>query len=237
MGMTEYFKFAGVDSRQFGIHAFEKSSYGADAMQYDTQSIPGLDGDLQVPQNRYPNRDISFGCLIYQDAYTNYRKFRDFLLSQTGYNRLESGEHPGEFYLACFKGGLQPVVDRESKAIKFDLTFNCKPQRFLKSGERVVQYTANGSIKNPTHNPSKPLLRVYGAGSCVVGGVTITITAADVYTDIDCELMECFKGSTSKNDKVQFSTNDFPVLPTGSSAVTLNTGISKIEITPRWFLR
>lgn len=237
MGIDNYFTFAGVDCRRYGIRAFELETYGASAQEYDVRAIPGRDGDLLVPQERYPNRNMAFNCLIYEDSYTNLRNFRSWLLSQVGYKRLESSEHPDEFHLACFKGDIQPVKDKNSTAYKFELAFSAKPQRFLKSGERVVTLTSTGSIVNPTRYASKPLLRVYGTGRFDINSEHITITQTYEYMDIDCEIMECYKRAVSMNSKVQFSNNDFPTLQPGTNTITLGTGITKVEITPRWFVR
>ncbi len=94
--------------------------------------------------------------------------------------------------------------------------------------------TETSTIVNPTSFDAQPFLRVYGTGSVTFGGTTITITEADGYTDIDCALMEAYKGNVSKNDSIELSDNDFPVLPAGENTVTLS-GVAKVEITPRWW--
>lgn len=237
MGVDNYFIFDGVDCRQFAIHAFERSSYGADPIQYEARTIPGMDGDCLVSQDRYPNRNVSVKCLIFEDFYVNYERFRAWLMSKVGYFRLELGNHPGEFYLASVRNAIEPTVDRDANMGKFELIFSRKPQRFLKTGERVQSFTATGAIKNPTPYASKPLIRVYGTGEVDVGETTVTVTSADVYTDIDCEIMESYKGDTPKNQYVQFSTNDYPTLGPGANDITLGTGITRVEITPRWYIR
>ena len=237
MDINDYFTFAGVDCRRFGVYAFEKDTYSASSMDYQAQAIPGCDGDLLVPQNRYPNQNMTFSCLIYEDGYTNYKRFRAWLLSQVGYKRLESSEHPDEFYMACFKDTIKPKKAEDASMLKFDLVFSRNSRRFLKGGQRVVTITAMSNIQNPTPYEAAPLLRVYGAGTLSIRRESITITAADVYTDIDCEIMESYKGTTSKNDKVVFSNNDYPKLKPGANVISLGTGITQVDITPRWFVR
>lgn len=238
--VDNYFIFDGVDCRRFGILAFEKSTFGADAMAYDTRAIPGLDGDLLVEQNRYPNRNIEFGCIIHEDFYVNYERFRSWLMSKTGYHRLESPLHPSEFYLASFKASLEPTIDTDINMGKFDLVFSRKPQRFLKTGERVVRITSQRTLINPTPYASKPLITIYGnVGTLSVGGNTISIDSDEDTTTIDCEIMECYHDSLSNlcNDEVSFSENDFPTLPPGENTIGFNGDFSKVEITPRWFIR
>ena len=98
-----------------------------------------------------------------------------------------------------------------------------------------MTFTSNGSIENPTEFESKPLLRVYGTGTLGIGSQSITISQADVYTDIDCEMMDCFKGTANKNANVSFSDYNFPTLMPGTNGISL-TGITKVEITPRWWI-
>ena len=101
-------------------------------------------------------------------------------------------------------------------------------------GQVTVTVTDAMTIENPTLFDAKPLLRVYGAGTLTLGGQTITISTADVYTDIDCELMDCFKDTVSKNGNVSFSGYDFPVIPPGRNVITMD-GVTQVDITPRWW--
>jgi phage-related protein len=94
--------------------------------------------------------------------------------------------------------------------------------------------TASGTINNPTLFDAQPLIRVYGTGSITVNGVTITISEADGYTDIDCELMECYKGNVLKNYAVSLDSTDFPVLSAGDNAISMS-GVTSAIITPRWW--
>jgi len=48
---------------------------------------------------------------------------------------------------------------------------------------------------------------------------------------LDSALMECYQGSTAQNNQMQ---GPFPVLNTGATAITWSSGITKIEIEPRW---
>jgi phage-related protein len=116
----------------------------------------------------------------------------------------------------------------------FGITFICDPRRFLKSGDNVNVLTSNGSLFNPTYYDAKPLIRVYGTGSFTVNDITVTITNANQYTDIDCEIMDAYKGTTNCNGNIQTTNNKFPVLTPGQNNITLN-GVTRLEITPRWW--
>ena len=141
--------------------------------------------------------------------------------------------HPEEYRMARFIGGfVVSESDRVSAALT--LNFDCMPQRWLLSGDMPQTYTANGSIHNPTMFASKPLIRAYGTGTFTINGVTVSITAANQYTDIDCELMDCFKGSTNCNSNVVLTNGEFPTIAPGTNSIT-KSGITSLVITPRWW--
>ena len=233
--MSEYFVFDGVDSRSFSIAAFERSTHTGPARVYNSIDIPGKSGSVLVDGRRHPNVSHSYGCIIYKNCSQNLEGFREFLLSRSGYCRLEDSIHPDEFYMACYRESFEPVLDRERSMCKFQLVFERKPQRFLKIGELTTVLTSTGSIHNPTRFASQPLLRIRGNGKVGIGENEITLTDNTSYIDVDCEIMEAFTGTISKNANVSFSQNDFPVLHEGVNGITLGSGITNVEITPRWY--
>ena len=80
------------------------------------------------------------------------------------------------------------------------------------------------------------MIRVYGNGVLGVGAVSVTISSnADNYMDIDCESGIACRGPENMNRFVALSGYDFPQLPPGETGLSLGTGITRIEITPRWW--
>ena len=114
------------------------------------------------------------------------------------------------------------------------LTFDCMPQRWLLSGDAQQTFTSNGTIYNPTLYTAKPLIRAYGTGSMTINGTTVQITSANQYTDIDCELMDAFKGSTNCNGNIVLTNGKFPTLAPGMNNIT-KSGITSLVITPKWW--
>lgn len=233
--MRNYFTLNGVDSRSFGVYISGQGTFSAPRREYNMVPIPGRNGDLVGNEKRFGNLELRYQAFIYTNFKQNIRDFRNFLLSLIGYQKLIDTYHPDEFRMALYEGEFEPEVEPKNDAGQFDIVFNCKPQRFLLTGETVTTLTANGTITNPTRFASQPLLRVYGTGQLGVNSDTITISEADVYTDIDCEMMDCFKGTTNRNSKVSFSGNNFPTFRSGSNSISLGTGITMVEITPRWW--
>ena len=179
---------------------------------------------------------MKYPAFIINGLPTRIRDFLNFAGAQIGYQRLEDTYHPYEFRMAKFK--TNPSIDTAgymNRSGKFTLEFDCKPQRFLKSGEEITTLEADGVILNRTLQNAKPLLRVYGtAGAIEIGAETIEISTIDDYVDIDCEIMDAYKGAVNCNGNVSFT--DDIVLSPGDNNISLSGGITKIEITPRWFI-
>lgn len=233
--LRNYLLFNGKDSRDFKVYISGQGTFGAPARDYDVRQVPGRSGDLVMGGDRLQNAEVTYQAFIYKDFRENLQALRSYLLSCIGYCRLEDTYHPDEYRMALYRGGMAPDVLPRNQAGQFEITFEVQPQRWLKSGEQAVILTKTGVIYNPTVFESQPLLRVYGAGQVGIGSQTITITAADVYTDIDCRIMEAYKGTVWKNDKIELSGNDFPTLARGANNITLGSGITRVEITPRWW--
>lgn len=234
--MRNYFTLNGVDSRDFGVYISGQGTFNASGRAYNIVPIPGRNGDLVGPEKRLLNGTLTYPAFIYANFKTQIEAFRNFLLSLVGYQDLIDSYHPGEIRKVIFEGPFETDVESKNDAGKFDIAFNCKPQRYLASGQTVTTLTADGSITNPTRFDAQPLLRVYGVGVLGIGSQQITITQADVYTDIDCEMMDAFKGTTNCNAFVQFTDHNFPVFAPGVTNISLGTGITKVEITPRWWI-
>ena len=233
--MRNYFTIGTTPSTTYGVYISGQGTFSAPRREYNMIPIPGRNGDLVGNEKRFENLELTYPAFIYTNFKTNLRNLRNFLLSLVGYQRLTDTYHTDEFRLALFEGPFEPDVEPKNNAGQFELVFNCKPQRFLLSGELTTTLTADGTISNPTLFDSQPLLRVYGTGQLGINSDTITISVADTYTDIDCEMMDCYKGTTNKNSYVSFSGNNFPVLKPGTNNIDLGTGITKVEITPRWW--
>lgn len=233
--MNDYFIFAGYDTRTLGVKIFPTETMSAPKRAYRTTTIPGRNGSMLIDEKRHVDVSHSYSAVIYENFDNRLAQIRSVLMSVQGYQRLEDSINPDEFYMACYEDSFSATSYTDKSMGHFGIEFTRKPQRFLKSGETVTTLTVNGSITNPTLFPSKPLLRVYGTGRVGIGNNSILITDANEYTDIDCDIMEAFKGTTSCNSYVQIQNNDFPVLKPGTNGITLGTGITRVDITPRWY--
>lgn len=235
--MKNFIIFNNKSLRDFGVYISGLNTYNAPSRDADTITIPGRNGALTLDNGRYNNIEVSYPAFIMDNYDNRVEALRNFILAQSGYKRLEDTYHPEEFRLARWKGEFNADTEDNLLAGQFELSFDCYPQRFLKEGETPVEFTSAGSIVNRFSQAALPLIRAYGTGSFSIGGISVQITSASSYTDIDCDLQECYKDSlaTNCNGNVVLTSGSFPKLNPGANAVTLS-GISKLIITPRYWI-
>lgn len=249
--------FNGKSLADFGVHCSGDGVFNSPEKDFETVEVPGRNGDLHIFNERFKNVDLTYKAFIVGDDYpSNYgdsfyddarsdkaidfrarmRSLRAWLMYQNGYCRLEDTYHPDEYRKALFKGPLETEAVY-LQAGEFDLTFNCMPQRFLKSGEFATTYTDDAILFNPTLFESRPFVRVYGKGSLTIGDRTITVlsTYNKSYIDIDCDIQDAYYDSTNCNKYITLVDGEFFRLEPGDNSITLGSGITKIELTPRWW--
>lgn len=230
--MGHDFIFNEISTDDYGIYAFPSSENKKPAERdYTTVEVPGRDGSLTVDNKRYKNKPLQYTCILMHNK-GNYMEFMHRLSASVGFFRLEDSAEVDTFYKARYNGA-EIVVD-DGDAIKFTISFDAKPQTYLKAGENVIALTQSASIYNPTYFASKPLLRIYGMGTVHIGDYSVTIQSADGYTDIDCESLNAYKGDVNCNGNVILSNNEYPQIQTGDVNIVLD-GIPRIEIIPRWY--
>lgn len=233
--MMNVFTFDDIVSSDYGVYISGSGVFNAASRDITTLEIPGRDGVLTMDNGRFNTTKHEYPAFVVPPFDTNIQELRNALMSKRGFKKLSDTYHPDEYYLAYFEDGLEIEPTKNLKAGELTISFVRDPRRFLTIGDAAVELTADGSVNNPTLFDSRPLLRVYGTGQLGIGSDTITISTADVYTDIDCEMRECFKGTVSKNYNVSFTSDDFPTLHPGVNGIDLGTGITKVEIIPRWY--
>jgi phage-related protein len=224
----------GKPTSDFGIFISGIGIYNAPERDVEVISIPGRNGDLTLDNGRFNDIEITYPCYIVREFADRFSAFKAYLLSRRGHFRLEDDYQPEHYRKAYFKDRIEANIQIMHRVGNFGITFICDPRRFLKSGDNVNVLTSNGSLFNPTYYDAKPLIRVYGTGSFTINDVTVTIASADGYTDIDCEIMDAYKGATNCNGNIRTTDNKFPVLRAGQNNIT-KSGISRLEITPRWW--
>lgn len=133
--------FDGESSRDYGIYITGQAVYNAPERDVEMINIPGRNGSFALDKGRFQNIEVTYPAGIFADNETDFAQgisdFRNFLCSRNGYVRLTDEYNPGEYRMAVYKSGLD-VSPAQLKAGEFDIVFDCKPQRFLTSGEEPI---------------------------------------------------------------------------------------------------
>ena len=230
------FIYDGLPSSVFGAYIASSNFLDGASRDVSPVMIPGRNGNLNLDNKRFNNFTLVENLYIRKDITQNADALRQFLAAHsTTYYPIEEDFTPEIFRMARYSGAFT-VETFDHVGGAFSIEFDCKPQRFLKSGTVMQEITSGSALNNPTAFASQPLIRIYGNGTLTIGTQTVTVTGnSNAYVDVDSEIMDCFYGTTNLNSKVALSGHEFPVLEPGANAITY-TDITKVEITPRWYM-
>lgn len=175
----EGFIFDGENSRDYGIYVQSVKVFGAPTRDVEMVSIPGRDGEFVLDKGRFNNIQVvytcAFGTYTKYDFNTGVSDFRNWLASRKGYKRLEDEINIGEYRMAVFKDGLD-VSTLNKETGTFEVTFDCKPQRWLNDASALpVEIASGDDIYNPTLFESRPLLEVDGYGTISINGEEVVL--------------------------------------------------------------
>lgn len=235
--MIQTITLGGKNLADFGVVVSGEGTYDAPERSVTEEVVPGRNGTLLIDNGRFENVVVTYPAAIVQNFQRNMEGLRNYIQSVKGYIRLEDSYHPDVFYLAMPTGGISVktsgYMNREGQ---FDLEFTRKPQRFLKSGENVIRMTATGNVYNPTAFDALPLVRIWGNGTVLFGGTSVTWSGPSIYVDIDCDIQDAYYMGSNMNQYIQLSGYDFPKLEPGETQITIGEGVTSVEITPRWWI-
>ena len=175
------FTFDGVDSKDFGVYISDTGAFNAPERDVEMIEIPGRNGAYALDKGRFNNIEVTYNAFVATDSESDYisgiNALRNALCSRKGYCRLEDEFNPNEYRMAVYKSGLK-VSSISDQSGEFTITFDCQPQRFLKSGETAVSVASGGTLTNPTLFDAHPLISAYidDAATLNIGDKTITYT-------------------------------------------------------------
>lgn len=170
--------FDGEDSKDYGVYITGQAVYNSPERDVEMISIPGRDGAFALDRGRFSNIEVTYPAGLFGVDAADFAQaiadFRNMLGSRVGYCRLEDEYNPGEYREAVFKAGVE-VTPASLESGQFDIVFECKPQRWLTSGEAAVALSSGDDITNPTLFDSKPLIVLQGYGALNLGADVIEV--------------------------------------------------------------
>ena len=233
--LRDYFVFNGRSSLEFKVRISGNGTYKTAERDVESIVVPGRNGELTVDRKRFKNVAQYYDAFIVDDYQTNLSSFINHLFTLPGYQRLEDSYHLEEFRLARFLGPMDPesVMDESGR---FRVEFDCKPQRYLKSGEReiVIEGSETITLINPSMQTALPKITVTsGTGEMIFNNQHVTLSSNNGATIIDSELMDAYEGTTNRSANLTL-TDGYPVLNEGSNGITIPAGMT-VKLRPRWW--
>ena len=250
-----------VPSTQYGIVVETPPVREFAARNVSTVTVPGKNGNVIVDTGSYANVSKEYNIAIgawrgnYYSLVNNIRLWLNNATGSEQYYRLSDSYEPDVYRMARFDeaGSFNNIHEQGGR---ITVRFNCKPQRFLKTGDIAINVassstpSASTTIQND-YLPAKPLIVIVGTGDAVltVAGVRVNINGlgSSETIQIDSESMQAFHTSaggntTNKNNKIQLLDNSFPILETGSNSVSLAAqegkafNMTRFRVYPRWWM-
>lgn len=230
------FTWNGVNCSAFDMLCSNGGTYDAPERDVEVVEIPGRNGTLTIDNKRYKNVPGTFLCKVTKRFAQNASAIRAWLSSSPGYCRLEDDAHPLEYRMARHVGGVnfEPMyIDKEAEIA---ISFDCMPQRWLKSGEDPVALTSADTLINPTQEEAQPLITVYGSGtgSLIINGHTVTISEIGTSVTLNTEICRAYAGTTRRDQTITGKLEQLRLQP-GDNTVAFSGGVASIEIIPRWW--
>jgi len=246
--------FDGESAAAHGLMISGSGTFDAAERDVEVVSIPGRSGDLIIDNGRYKNIPISYPASISTDFPGKAEAVRNWLGSRVGYCRLEDDYDPDHFRLARFQGPLRFTPGFLNRTAECTLTFDCKPQRWLKSGEYPISVTDKTVLWNLTGYPAAPVIRIEGTD----GSICEVILKNDAEAEMDAYLtipsgnsgnicLDCESGrvyvdvngvAVPVSATYAETSHRLPVLRPGYTQFAvyeISGSVTKVEIIPRWW--
>lgn len=247
--MRNFLIFDDKNTMDFGVYLYSSSTLNAPRRDAEGEVVVGKNGEIIRDNGRLENVLISYTGLIREELKSNITALRGFMLSRVGYCRLQDTFNPDEFRMAKFEEGFEVTHDRTFNMAKFDMAFNCRPERWLVEGEQDIPISSSNTVLlNPTYFDAKPFFTVTGNGTITVSNDEATYTMVLAGTSgqyfIDCENMDCYGVSNGEyvnlNSKITLSDTmgDYPHFSVlaGDKESTINaTGFTSVSMKARWW--
>lgn len=226
-------------------HILVEHPPGYEVPERDIESVhvPGRNGDIIFDKGSFKNvkrsYEIAVGSLK-EPFSVLANRIGEWLYTTTYYSRLEDSYEP-EFYRLAHYSDPYDISNIEFHAGRTTIEFDCKPQRFLKSGEREIKNVSSGFIlKNPTNFPASPIIKfktpsnTTTVGTMNVGDYNISVKGvASANLILDSSIQDAYDATRNLNPYVTLS-KGFPLLVPGKNTITFSN-LTNVEIIPNWW--
>lgn len=232
--MLDYLTYNSVSSADYHVYLSGTGTFDLPVRDISRVEIPGRNGDLFIDNGRYQNLQVEYPAIIMENFEENKREMAWAFSQRADYRRLEDTFLPDYFRMARFTGISKSKTNYLHDAGSFIMTFDCKPQLYLKEGEQPVTISGTDTLENPTIEEALPLIRITGTGAFSINDDVFELLENTSVVIVDSEAREVYEGTINRNDDFVRYNNELPKLYAGENTIICDNGIS-LEITPRWW--
>lgn len=242
--------FGGVSSRDFGVIVENYPAINHGALRGEGYQIAGRNGTFYSDDFTVDNYVQAYNIAIIEKNRGAAGRCADLAAwlmapsAYTSFQRLEDSFEPEYYKWARYAGPLniEQIMGRWGRCT---LEFECRPERWLKSGEIPVTVSSTSiTLHNPTPYKAKPLIKITRTDDTdiKIGNdkyLTVTYSSATATIYIDCAegTIKTGSGTNLYNLATFFHTyNDFPTLAPETDTTITCTNATEISVTPRWYV-
>lgn len=192
-------------------------------------TVDGRDGELIIKKG-YSNIVYKIELNALEDSVVNplFRELKS-ILRKAETIQLSNDK---EIYYKVLNAEFGDMENELEVYGLFEVSFELSPHAYY-TAEDAKTVTTTLTFDNLGFDEALPEMTVFGSGTCKfsVNGAEITVNGVSEYVTIDSQIEECYKGPVSMNSMM---IGTFPKLVEGKNTVKVISGITKIEIKPRW---
>ena len=245
--------FNGISTTDLGVVIQSPPVYETPEKDYEVIHVEGRNGDILINKGSYRNSIRTYYLASVFRPNTSFaenaRALADWLHSANGYARLEDSYDPDVYRMAMYRNSAE-LANYYDQATALEVEFECKPQRYLKSGEKehvITTYRNPLVLINQTKNDALPIIYweepIIGFQLYIDGTLVMTLdnnTENIEKGSIDFELESAYSSTRYLNQFLTLNTEDqkFPALTPGEHQLYVvidgeHEGMIKIK--PRWW--
>lgn len=249
--------FGRNESSDYGIIIEKFPDYYWPEKEYNSTEIKRKNGSILTGTTRYKNVKKSFNIAVYdkEGLQKAASRLTTFLYKYDGYNdyiRLEDSYEPDVYMLGVFNesDSLENILNEAGRG---EIVFNCKPQKYLLSGNVKIDVVSNSqTIWNNTGFPALPIIKVMGTGLIkfymrpsrgYLGDETSELLTAYLYIynnfneiTIDCEKFTAVDiNGQNMNPYISLQGAGYITFYPGQTGILCEGNIEKLSVIPRWW--
>lgn len=213
--MSAYFIYNGINSKDMGVILKRLPPITKPKRRIEIVQVPGKNGTLHIDENCYDPITISLECTLKKniDARSITKWLSDF-------GTITFSDELDKFYNATIINSIP--LERVFKLYR-EFIIQLELQPIALSVEEFVYECKNNnvnSIELQCSAQTYPYIKLTGTGQVqvTINNKICSLNIDEQYIELDCELQNAYKGTKSKNDKMN---GEFPILIPGINTIQI----------------